>query len=260
MDYPRRIVCLTEESVEIIYTLGQQSRLVGVSSYVKRPSEATSLPKVSSFIKCSDQKIRSLDPDLILGYSDVQKEMASQLIGEGYNVFVANHRSLDEIFDYVLMLSSILGEKNQGIELIANLKDKITQIKLNARQLRRASKVYFEEWDDPMISAIKWVAEIIEIAGGQCITKNYSNNFLAKDRIVDSEFVIKQNPDIIFSCWCGKKMNLETITSRPGWDKIEAVKRGRIYELEPEIFLQPGIAPITHGLDILLTYFQQIED
>lgn len=254
MSYPQRIVCLTEESVETLFSIGQGHRIVGVSNYVERPVEATTLPKVSMFINSQYDKIDELKPDLILGFSDIQSDIAKELIKRGHNVFISNHRRLNDILSYILQLSGMVGEQQAGLQLVEKLTSIIED---NSIKRKVPPKVYFEEWDGPMISAIGWVSDLIQIVGGVDIFRNKSHGILAKDRFVTSEDVIQSNPDIIFGCWCGKKVKIDKIKSRPGWDQINAVKNNLVFELDPAIFLQPGPAPIKDGLNILNQYLDQ---
>lgn len=258
--FPSKIICLTEESVETLYLLEKQHLIKGVSAFVKRPEAAQALPKVSFFTSSNIKKIRNHDPDLVLGFSDIQKDIAKDLIGEGMNVFISNHRSIDEILGYVALLSRMVDAKEKGDELLSKLTDKINQAQVFAKTLKNRPKVYFEEWDDPMISAIQWVSELIELCGGIDINKEMSKGTLAKDRFVDPLTVIEKNPDFILGCWCGKKVKIQSIIDRDGFDSIQAVKNGDVYELEPEIFLQPGPAPILDGIDILMKMFAKWDE
>ena len=217
MDFPKKIICLTEESVEILYELGQQDRIVGVSSFVKRPKAAQDKLKVSLFTSSNYKKIAELEPDLILGHSDIQKEIARDLIERGHNVFIANHRSISEILDYTLFIARIVGEEARGRELVSELKARINSAKEFASKMKKKPRVYFEEWDDPMISSIKWVSELIELCGGENIFKDRESGLLAKDRFVQADEVIKLNPNIIFGCWCGKRVRVDQITTRSSW-------------------------------------------
>ncbi|MBL7666242.1 MAG: cobalamin-binding protein [Bacteriovoracaceae bacterium] len=252
---PHKIICLTEESVETLYLLGMQDKISGVSIYVERPEAAKLKPKVTSFVKAKYSEILALKPDLILGYSDIQKDIAKDLIEKGLNVFIANHRTVDGILNYVYTLANLVGNASAGEELIQILEQKINVIAKKSAQLKRHPRVYFEEWDGPMISAIEWVSELIEMAGGVNIFKDRAQGVLAKERFTTHEEVIQANPDIIFACWCGKKVNLSSISKRDGYEVISAVKNQQIFELDPSIFLQPGPAPLLEGLDILYHYF-----
>ena len=202
MAFPSRIVCLTEESVETLFLLGEGHRIVGVSSYVVRPKEALELPKVSMFTSSSYEKIEALKPDLILGFSDIQSDIARDLIKRGFNVFISNHRSLEETLNYILLLSSMVGASDKGKKLVQSLNKKLEDSK---GIIKKPLKIYFEEWDEPMISGIRWVSDLITHLGGVDIFRDQSKGSLAKERFVTSDDVIRANPDIIFGCWCGKK-------------------------------------------------------
>lgn len=262
MNYPKlsKIICLTEESVETLFHIGKGDLVCGVSSFVKRPEEATKLPKISLFTSSKIDKIIEMQPDIVLGFSDIQKDIAQELIGHGLDVWIANHRSVDGIIRYVLSLSNMVGAQKEGEQLVQLLMEKIQKAKNFAKTLSRRPKVYFEEWDDPMITAIEWVSEIIELCGGRSITHSVAKQKMAMDRVVQSHFVIDQNPDIIFGCWCGKKVRLNKISEREGWSGIKAVQNNELYELEPEIFLQPGPAVILDGIDILIEYFKNWDE
>jgi iron complex transport system substrate-binding protein len=257
--YPSKIICLTEESVETLYLLGRESLIKGVSAFVKRPNEAQKLPKVSFFTTSNYTKILDKNPDLIIGHSDIQKDIARDLIELGQNVHIANHRSIEGILNYIYMLANLVDAKEEGTKLLRQLEHKIKMAQNFAETLKVRPKVYFEEWDDPQISAIQWVSELIELCGGIDINKSVSKGNLAKERFVTHEQIIAKNPDIIFGCWCGKKVKIDSIKKRENYDKIEAIKNNQVFELAPEIFLQPGPAPILDGIDILIGYFRNFE-
>jgi iron complex transport system substrate-binding protein len=247
--FPKRIVCLTEESVETLFLLGEEKRIVGVSQFVVRPKEATKIKKVSSFIKANYDKILELKPDLVLGYSDIQKQIAHDLIEKGLNVFISNHRTIPEILNYIQVLGGMVGAQQKAQALVNELSTKIESYK--SKKYTNRPKVYFEEWDDPGISGIKWVSELIEIAGGDDIYKDQSSGILAKDRFVNHKDIILKNPDVILACWCGKKVQIDSIRQRNNWENINAVKNNKIFELDPAIFLQPGPAPLLEGIEII---------
>ncbi|MEX0798333.1 MAG: ABC transporter substrate-binding protein [Bacteriovoracaceae bacterium] len=255
--FPRNIICLTEESVETLFLLDKAHLIKGVSAFVKRPKAAQSLPKVSFFTSSNIKKIKSHNPDLVLGFSDIQKDIARDLIAEGMNVFVANHRSLSEILEYIEMLGRLVDAPAETKALIGKLNSKIDMAKSFAQALKARPKVYFEEWDDPMISGIQWVSELIELCGGIDINKELANAKLAKDRFVEPLTIIQKNPDLILGCWCGKKVNIQKILDREGFDKIRAVQTKNVFEVEPEIFLQPGPAPFLDGIDVLINIFKE---
>ena len=256
-DYPRRVVCMTEESVETMYALGLEDRIIGVSAFVERPIEAKQLPTMSVFTHANLQKIAESKPDLVLGFSDIQKDIARDLIGMGLNVWIANHRTLDEILDYVLALGSLFGQRKAALDYVAELEDRLALAKSQASRLKHRPRVYIEEWDQPMLSGISWFSEIVQACGGEDIFIEKSHGSLAREREVNCELVIQRNPEIILACWCGKPVDKAQIKSREGWSAIEAVKTDRIYELDPAIFLQPGPAPIVSGIEVLERIFNQ---
>ncbi len=259
-DKPQRIICLTEESVETLSLLNSLNLVVGVSIFVKRPVEAQNLPKVSAFTDSHFDKILALKPDLILGFSDIQKDIARELIGQGQNVWISNQRSIKEIFEYVLMLGSLVGKRAESYALIEKWQNQIQVIQREVSTWKRRPRVYFEEWDEPTITAIKWVSELIEVCGGENIFADKSNASLARDRICDFSEVLLKDPDIIFGCWCGKKVKLNSFALREGWGEMKAIKNSQVFELEPEIFLQPGPALFEDGLEILMGYFRSFQD
>jgi iron complex transport system substrate-binding protein len=256
--YPRRIVCLTEESVEVLFAIGQGHRVVGVSAYVERPPEAKELPVVTAFVNGHVKKIVDLKPDLVLGFSDIQKDLARELIGEGLNVFIANHRTIDEIFDYITMLGNLVGAHAETVSYIDQLQKKLDEAKQFANSLPKKPKVYIEEWDDPMIAGIHWFNEVIELCGGELVYPNSSLGPMAKDRYIDAADVVVKNPEVILACWCGKKVDIESIRAREGWNSIGAIKNDHVFELKPEIFLQPGPAPIISGIDEIIRIFKSL--
>ncbi|EQC46628.1 ABC transporter substrate-binding protein [Bacteriovorax sp. Seq25_V] len=257
--FPQRIVCLTEESVEFLYALGEEEKIVGVSAYAKRPVEVSSKPIVTAFVNGSVKKIKDLKPDLVIGYSDIQKDLARELIGEGLNVYISNHRSIEEILDYLLFLGRLVGREAKASELIAKVEAKILEAKKFGDSLSYRPKVYIEEWDEPIISGIQWFCEIVQLCGADIVFMDKSTMKLAKDRIVNIDDFKDQEIDIIFGCWCGKPVDIHSILKRPYLAHTEAIRRKQIYELEPEIFLQPGIAPISTGIDIIIDYLRNYQ-
>lgn len=254
--FPQRIICMTEESVEFLFDLGLQEKIIGVSTYVKRPLEAKKIPTISAFTHANLKKIQKLQPDLVLGFSDIQKDIAKDLIGAGLNVYITNQRSLEEIFAYIYQLGHMLGAGEQTIDYVAHLKENLELWSRRAELLPNRPRVYLEEWDEPMISGIQWFCQLAEAAGAEVILKEKSFGSLAKDRFVTSEEVIAANPQIILGCWCGKKVETESFAKRIGWEKIEAVQKNQVFELEPEIFLQPGPALFKDGIEILVQLFE----
>ena len=250
MKFPKRIICLTEESVEWLYRLGEEHRIVGISQFVERPIGAKqNHPVITSFIKSNYKKIKELNPDLILGYSDIQKDIARDLIEMGFNVWISNHRSLDEVLDYLQAVANLVDRKIESEKIIQQYLEKIELVKNKVKTKR---KVYLEEWDEPRITAIKYFSEIVELCGGENIFRDKADGFLAKERFVDDKEIISKNPELILACWCGKKVSIESILNREGWKDITAVKNKNIKELDPAVFLQPGPALFEDGLDIML--------
>ena len=246
---PQRIVCLTEETVELLYLLGEEDKIVGVTGYAVRPKIVRKQkPRISSFKSANIQKIIDLKPDIILAFSDIQSEIVANLVKKGQSVLCFNQRDIEGIFNMIQTICNLLDIKQKGINLISKLKKNIYQIK-NKYSNYNKLKVYFEEWNDPLITGLKWVSELINIAGGKDIFYTKSLNELAKDRIISEEEVIKENPDIIIGSWCGKKVKFDQIRNRRGWDKINAIKYNKIYEIKSPLILQPGPAALTDGLD-----------
>ena len=248
MSYPQRIVCLTEETTETLYLLGEGDRIVGVSGYTVRPPEARRKPKVSSFLHARFEKIEALKPDLILAFSDLQADITTELVKRGHTVFTFNQRSVAEILQMIHVLAGIVGVAAKGEQLARELDAGLERIRAASREWPRRPRVYFEEWDDPLISGIQWVEELVEIAGGDPIFPERRHARLAKDRIVASDEVIPAAPDVIIGSWCGKPVRTERIVSRPGWDVIPAVRAGHIYEVKSAFILQPGPAALTEGV------------
>ncbi|HTI37451.1 MAG TPA: cobalamin-binding protein [Vicinamibacterales bacterium] len=246
--YPSRIVCLTEETTETLYLLGEGDRVVGVSGYTVRPPEARQKPKVSAFINARFEKIEALKPDLILAFSDLQADIARELIRRGYPVYTFNQRTVAQILQMIRIVGSLVGRSTEAEALASRLAADLEAIAEEGRRLPRRPRVFFEEWDDPLISGITWVEELVEIAGGEPIFPELRTAHLGKDRIVDPKAVVERNPDIIIASWCGKAMRKRTIVSRAGWDGVNAVRQDRIYEIKSTYILQPGPASLTDGV------------
>lgn len=248
MKYPSRIVCLTEETTETLYLLGEGDRVVGISGYTVRPPEARQKPKVSSFLHARYEKIEALEPDLILAFSDLQAEITHDLIKKGYPVFTFNQRSVAEILQMIRVLAGIVGVPAKGEALVSALERDLDAIRERATRRRHRPRVFFEEWYDPLISGIRWTEELVEIAGGDPIFPELAAASLANDRIVTSAQVIARAPEVIIGSWCGKPVRRERIAARPGWQDVPAVKNGRIYEVKSTYILQPGPAALTEGV------------
>lgn len=255
--WPRRVACLTAETTELAFALIGSERIVGVSGYAVRPPEAREKPKVSAFTSARMEKIRELNPDLVLGFSNLQKDIARDLIGEGYNVFIINPRTFEETADSMAAVGRVLGEEAKALELRARFMEEIETLALRTREAlgSRRPRVYFEEWDEPLITGIAWVHDLIEKMGGADVFAEKSKGQSAKERFVTSEEVIAAVPDIILGSWCGKKVNFEKMTARPGWNAIPAVREGRLYEIKSSDILAPGLS-LVHGARKLAEIFQ----
>jgi iron complex transport system substrate-binding protein len=246
--YPSRIVCLTEETTETLYLLGEGDRVVGVSGYTVRPPEARKKPRVSAFINARFDKIDALHPDLILAFSDLQADIAAELIKRGYPVMTFNQRSVAEILQMIRMLGAVVGCGARADALAAGLELELESIRAAAVQMPHRPRVFFEEWDEPLISGIRWVEELVEIAGGEPIFPELREAGLGKQRIVASDEVARRNPDVIVASWCGKAVKRERIAARRGWQDVGAVRNGHIYEIKSALILQPGPASLTEGV------------
>jgi iron complex transport system substrate-binding protein len=247
--YPERIVCLTEETTETLYLLGEERRIVGISGYTVRPPRARrEKPRVSSFLNARQERILALRPDLVLGFSDLQADIGRDLAKAGLNVMLFNQRSVEEILSMIQVLSSIVGAAEKGKKLISELEANLASVRRAARDFPRRPRVYFEEWDEPMISAIRWVSELVEIAGGDDILSELSFSQAATGRIHDGKTVIGKKPDLILASWCGKKFRPEKLAARPGGDAIPAVRDGELHEIKSAEILQPGPAALTDGV------------
>jgi len=257
--FPKRIVCLTEETTETLYLLGEQDRIVGISGFTVRPPQARKeKPIVSAFTEASIEKIIALNPDLVIGFSDLQANIAKELIANGITVWVNNHRTVDGIFSMIMQLGSLIGKVERANNLVDQYKNEIKKIHDAAEKRDHKPKVYFEEWFDPLISGICWVSELIELAGGLDIYKEKQNASLAKDRIIaDKNEVVERNPDIIIASWCGKMFKKEKLISRENWNIINAVKNDLVFEIKSPIILQPGPAAVSEGIKALAEIIDQ---
>jgi iron complex transport system substrate-binding protein len=248
MGYPSRIVCLTEETTETLYLLGQGDRIVGVSGYTVRPPEARMKPKVSAFINARFDKIEALKPDLVLAFSDLQADLTAELIRRGIAVVTFNQRSIAEILQMIRMLGGLVGCESAAAALVDRLASDLDRVRESAARFPRRLRTFFEEWDDPLISGIRWVEQLVEIAGGSPIFPELAEGRLARERVVDPAEVARRDPEVVFASWCGRKVRKATIESRPGWDQVSAVRAGRIFEIKSTYILQPGPASLTEGI------------
>jgi iron complex transport system substrate-binding protein len=257
-NYPSRIVCLTEETTEVLYLLGQGDRIVGVSGYTVRPQEARQKPKVSAFINARFDTIVALRPDLVLAFSDLQADLSAELIRRGLPVVTFNQRSIAEILQMIRILGGLVGCQAEAERLADTLARDLDRIAESASTFPRRLRTFFEEWDDPLISGIRWVEELVAIAGGEPIFPELASAGLGRDRIVDPAEVARRDPEIIFASWCGKKVRKETIRRRAGWHVVAAVRHDRIFEVKSTYILQPGPASLTEGVKQLHDAFKTV--
>jgi len=257
--FPKRIICLTEEPTETLYLLGEEQRIVGISGFTVRPKRARKeKPKVSAFISAQIDTILDLEPDLVIGFSDIQADIAKELIAKGITVWINNHRSVAEIYKMIVQLGSVVGKANEAIALVNQFQAEMEKMCSVNQAEAVKPKVYFEEWYDPLISGIRWVSELIELAGGIDIFSEFQAGSLAKDRIIaDPNEVIRRDPDIIIGSWCGKKFKKERLIARENWDSITAVKHDDIFEIKSEYILQPGPAAVTAGVQQIAAIIEQ---
>ena len=250
---PQRIVCLTEEPTEWLYLLGEERRIVGISGYTVRPPQARiDKPKVSAFLSAKIDKILALKPDCVIGFSDLQADIAAQLIRAGVQVTIFNQRSVAEIFSMLYQLAAMVGQAEQGLQRIEAMQRRLADIAQAASSLRRRPRVYFEEWYDPHISAIAWVSELIGIAGGDDCFPELACQSMGKDRIIaDGTDIVARRPDIVMGSWCGRRFRPAHVLARPGWADVNAVMTGQIFEIKSADILQPGPAALTDGVEQL---------
>ena len=250
MTGPRRIVCLTEEPTEVLYALGEADRIVGISGFTVRPPQARrEKPKVSAFTSAKIDRILALEPDFVVGFSDIQADIAAELVRHGVEVWISNHRSVDGILDYIRRLGAMVGAADRADAWARELQRGLERIQADAARLPRRPRVYFEEWDEPPITGIRWVAELVRIAGGDDIFPERAAEPLARARILEDPMeVVRRAPDLILGSWCGKKFHPEAVAARPGWDAIPAVRDGELHEVKSPVILQPGPAALTDGV------------
>lgn len=251
--YPKRIVCMTEEPTEVLYAIGEAHRIVGISGYTVRPPRARKeKPKISAFTSAKLDEIVALEPDLAIGFSDIQADIAQSLIKAGIEVWISNHRSVAGILSYIRRLGAMVGAKAKADRYADQIERRMESVQRAGERLSRRPRIYFEEWDDPQISAIRWVSELIGIAGGVDVFPERAVASLARDRIIaDPGDVISRAPDIIIGSWCGKKFRPDRLAARAGWHEIPAVREGALHEIKSPLILQPGPAALTDGLDAL---------
>ncbi len=257
--YPRRIICLTEEPTEVLYALGQEERIVGISGFTVRPKQARrEKPRVSAFTSAKLDRILELKPDFVVGFSDIQADIAQSLIKSGIEVWISNHRSVDGILGYVRRLGALVGAATQAERFALELEAHVERVRQAAAQMPRRPRVYFEEWDDPLITGIRWVSELIGIAGGDDVFPERAVCALARDRILgDAGEVVRRSPDIILGSWCGKRFRANQVAARAGWETVPAVRDGEMHEIKSPLILQPGPAALTDGLDAIHRVLRQ---
>ena len=248
---PQRIVCLTEEPTEWLYLLGEERRIVGISGYTVRPPRAREeKPKVSAFLSAKIDKIVELQPDCVIGFSDLQADIASQLVKKGIQVTIFNQRSVAEIFSMMYQLAAMVGQEARGLALMQTMQSRLLAIEQAAATLKRRPRVFFEEWYDPHISAIAWVSEIIGIAGGDDCFPELAKEPMGKGRIIaDGLEIVQRNPDIILGSWCGRRFRPAHVRARAGWQEVNAVKNDQLFEIKSAEILQPGPAALTDGVE-----------
>jgi iron complex transport system substrate-binding protein len=246
--YPRRLVCLTEETTEILYRIGAGECVVGVSGFTVRPKEARKKPRVSSFLDANFDKILELKPDLVLGFSDLQADLGRELCKRGVPVYLFNQRSISEILQTVQVVAALVGRAEAGEALASSLRENLDRHAERAQALPRRPRIFFEEWPDPLISGIRWCSELVEQVGGEDICRESRTQQGAQGRIFAVEEVARRNPEAVIASWCGRKARRDTICSRPGWDRVDAVRHGQLYEVKSSFILQPGPAALTDGV------------
>jgi iron complex transport system substrate-binding protein len=256
--FPTRIACLTEETTETLYLLEEDWRIVGISGFTVRPPRARrEKPKVSAFTSAKIDRILELRPDLVLGFSDLQADIAADLVRHGLNVHIFNHRDIAGIFGMIGVLGGMIGCEAKAASLCASLSEKLEQIRVASARFAARPRVYFEEWDEPMISGIRWVSELVQLAGGEDCFDDNSRQSLARNRIIaDPMEVVRRAPDIILGSWCGKKFQPKSVAARPGWTSVPAVATGQLHEIKSSIILQPGPAALTDGVAAIHEIFK----
>jgi iron complex transport system substrate-binding protein len=249
--YPRRVVCLTEETTETLYRIGAGDLVVGVSGFTVRPPEARRKPRVSSFLDADFEGILALRPDLVIGFSDLQGDIARELARRGVPVLVTNQRSVSEILQTIRAVTAMVGRGEEGETLARALEAQLVRVAEGGAALPRRPRAFFEEWPDPLIAGIRWISELLEIAGAVDVCAESRSSHAAKGRIYDAVEVARRNPDVVIASWCGRKARRERIVARAGWDRVQAVQDDQLYEVKSAIILQPGPAALTDGLDEL---------
>jgi iron complex transport system substrate-binding protein len=249
--YPRRVVCMTEETTEVLYRIGAGDLVVGVSGFTVRPREARTKPRVSSFLDANFERILELRPDLVLGFSDLQADLGRELCKRGVPVYLFNQRSIAEILQAVRLTGALVGRAEAAERLAAELTANLERHAEAAERLPRRPRIFFEEWHEPLISGIRWVSELVEVVGGEDVCRESRASHGAKGRVFEPEEVARRNPDAVIASWCGRKAKREKIAARPGWAEVRAVLDDQLYEVKSSFILQPGPAALSDGVDQL---------
>jgi iron complex transport system substrate-binding protein len=250
---PQRIVCLTAETAETLYLLGEDQRIVGISGFTSRPKEALQKPKISTFTSAKIDQILELRPDLVIGFSKLQAQIAHDLIKVGVSVLIFNQQSVEDVLETILNVARLVAAESRGLALVGRLRNELAQIAESARQFPRRPRVFFEEWMDPLISGIRWVEELVELSGGDAIFPQLRFERDSKRRAVTPDAVVAGNPEVILASWCGRKVDKEKIRERDGWADVPAIRMGHVYEIKSTFILQPGPASLTEGVRQLHT-------
>lgn len=258
LNYPQRIVCLTAETAETLFLLGAADRIAGVTGYAVRPPEVRRKPRIAAFTTAKIDRILELEPDLVLAFSDLQADLTRELIARGLSVFAFNHRSVAGIFDMILTLGRLVDRAAAATLVAESLQGNLDAIAHSATRFARRPRVFFEEWHHPLISGIRWVEELVEVAGGQCLFPELKDQPLANGRIVSAEQVAARDPDVVVASWCGTKVNKQSILSRAGWHDITAVRDGNIFEVKSSLLLAPGPAALSEGVRQLHAIFCRV--
>lgn len=258
IDFPRRVVCLTAETAEIAYLVGAGDRVVGVPGTARRPEAAREKAKVGGFTTFKLEKILALEPDLVLAFSDLQRDVVRDLIGAGVSVLCTNQRSFDEVLEAILVIGGALGREAEARAVVADIRDEVKQVREYSSIWPDRPRVYFEEWHDPLIAGIRWVSELIEIAGGRDVFAELRGQQSAKDRVVTAEDVLRRDPEIILASWCGKPVEKSSFAARPGWSEMTAVRRGQVHEIDGADILSPGPS-LMHGLRRIHDIIQEFQ-
>jgi iron complex transport system substrate-binding protein len=255
---PQRIVCLTAETAETLYLLGEDERIVGISGFTRRPKEALQKPKISTFTSAKIDQILELKPDLAIGFSKLQAQIAHDLIKSGVSVLIFNQQSVEDVLEAIVSVARLVAAESRGLALVESLRNDLGQIAESAKQFPRRPRVFFEEWMDPLISGIRWVDELIELAGGETVFPHLRFECGSKRHAVTPAAVIAAQPEVILASWCGRQVEKHKIRERNGWADIPAIRSGHLYEIKSNQILQPGAASLTGGVRQIHTILARV--